>query len=140
MEKTRIINELGGTLEGILEPNESVEMVIDIENTGSFMVNNAKINLKNLSGKQIEIELPKQNEFHLKPGENQVHSYKLKISNDLQNSTISLGLMVESEDFLFPYFQNISLQSVPVESNKTASKALMHWGLYEDKKNCSHIR
>ena len=115
-----LLDEVGGTQPGVLEPRERATVAIDLSNVSAVIAHKVKVKIVNLSGEQLRLGSPEIPPFDLFPGENRRIGVDVLAGRQIYSREIHLGIYVESADLKKPFSQRLAIKS---QQNGVLSKA-----------------
>lgn len=83
-----------GNGDGVLQPGEKADLLVDITNVGSGEAKDAVVSLKNLAGESLFLERGREKLGALKPGASKSADLKFSVKDDAQLEAVELRLTV----------------------------------------------
>ena len=111
--QVKLVDEVGGQVDGELEPRESARLKLYIQNRSGVAARLVKINLINLAGKQLILLDQKQQLKYLAPFQKMQVYFALKGADQVIDQKLGLGLFIESSDLPLPIRKKADIGSVP---------------------------
>src|SRR5690606_26043012 len=106
-----LIDERGGTRDGILEPRETAKLELLITNEGEVDARRVIARLLNFSGKQLEVSGEKHEISVIGKGEVRRVLIDIRAADRLINPKLDLGLSLSSQDLLDPIQRSVFINS-----------------------------
>ena len=123
-----LVDEVGGKLNGVLEPGEKANVEIEIVNDGEHEARQLAVKLENISGSQVRLRHSKSSISGLliAPGESKKILVPIVGGSKMYSSEIGLGLFVDSMDLKIPFASRVAVRGLPNRPLEKVSNLIGH--------------
>ena len=104
-----LVEETGGSVNGVVEPNESAKLKVVVENVSDQVAKNVKAFFVNLAGAQVEVSGDSVHLGKIKQGGKKTAFVRIRGSEKILTNQLYVGLSVESPDLLYPIHRSWSV-------------------------------
>lgn len=111
--KVSMVGEKGGSADGLLEPNESAKIVVEVHNKSRTSASATNVKLYNLAGKQIWVGESSESNLQIPPGKKKLFYFDIKGAGKLVDKDLSLGVYLDSVDIAKPLMKETQIGGRP---------------------------
>ncbi|MGE0174106.1 MAG: S41 family peptidase [Oligoflexales bacterium] len=118
-------NEIGGQVEGSLEPKEAATLVVAMTNQGSVDTEKLRVRVVNLAGNQVTLQSGIEKIDGIDSGDQSIVRIPIRGSSTIVSPTLTFGVEVRSDEMVTPIRSSITIQSVPNTPMERVSKVFL---------------
>ena len=107
------MEEQGGQIAQVIEPREIGEIKILLENKGEITANNLKVEIQNLSGKQLNFRILSKRVSTIKPKGSRYITFPFRSGKIIAEKSLSFGVRVSVDEFSEPIKKHMVVVSDP---------------------------
>ncbi len=116
-----IVSEVGGSISGVLEPNELAVVRLTVVNQGMHDLNNLKLNILNLAGKQVNVESRQKDIPSIPAGERRRVDVGIAAGPSISSTRLEFGVEIVGDNLVAPVHQSLVVKSHPNFARKQLS-------------------